>query len=207
MTDDKQTAIRFLDGLVIDEDTGEILEWPDGFLGGDRVASLMGAYHDAKEQAERWEVTANLVKFALTRIAEETGARKLTDESGTVTLVAEGKTRKVPANRLTTARQAELLSDDQVAYVAISAAKELDVAAVETALGMIATELYASNVEAGVDEAQAGRDSARWRDLVMAMLVVESPRKGYTLVKPAAKRVAVLERETVEPFDGGSDDQ
>lgn len=81
-----QDLIR-IDGLVIDPDTGEVVEWPDGWA-GDRIEHLLAAYHEAALNLDGWQARIGQLKAALGRQLEDRDLRSLSTALGTVRWVA-----------------------------------------------------------------------------------------------------------------------
>jgi hypothetical protein len=71
------TAIETLevDGLLIDAETGEVLEWPAGMT-GDRFEWVKQRMIEAGAQMRRWEALGGFYKQALGRMLDQMGVKK-----------------------------------------------------------------------------------------------------------------------------------
>lgn len=169
------TAVE-IDGLIVDDETGEVLRVPPEHEGADQLELLQRNWHDANEQEQTWKAQKEIYRRALQRYIDDHGGERATSRFANSTWVAPTVTHKAPAENVLKARQAELLDDERAADLTISAAKELDWKEVER---------WLSGYTDGALAAQ-----------LRAILIEESPRSGYvrtTLVaRPAPEAVSAL---------------
>lgn len=183
---DEQIGLR-VDDLLIDEETGEVLEWPPGWS-ADRLAVLIENHEFADRQMKQWDKTKRAYKLALSRMLDELGVKSTSADTGRATWVADGVTSRSPAANVRKAVNLELLTDEQATELLIEAAKELD------------PKLVAQWVNDQVAKfPDASMES--WAARALTVLIDESPRSGYVRVTPAARPAPTIEREVVEPFD------
>jgi hypothetical protein len=64
-----------VEGLLIDEDTGEVLDWPEGVT-GDRFEWIKSRMIEANAQKTRWDQLCGYYKQALGRMLDEMGVKK-----------------------------------------------------------------------------------------------------------------------------------
>ena len=170
------TSTTVLDGgMVVDDATGEILEWPDGIT--DKLEYLAMQHRAAAEQEKGWEFQKGFWSRLLDRALAEVGTKKYAGSTVSVTAVAGSTTRKAPATAVVAAAAAELITADESIDLLLRAAKELDIGEVDAWIG---------------EQAEARRKPLR---LVLIQL---SDRKGYvttraTLQVAPAKVTAKIE--------------
>ena len=73
-----------IDGVTIDEDTGEIIEGVEG----DALTWAIQAYQNAKLNIRGWEQTQALAKQAMERLLDEAAERSIKTDYGTASLRA-----------------------------------------------------------------------------------------------------------------------
>lgn len=79
-------SIAKIDGVIIDELTGEVLEYPDGWQ-GDLIDHLIRAGVDAKYQARDWDRAHDMYRFALGKMLNLRGIeRYASNRAGQVVL-------------------------------------------------------------------------------------------------------------------------
>lgn len=159
-----------IDDLVVDEATGEVLEWPQGagIDGPERVAWLIRQYDAAREGERAYETAKHTYSRLLGQTLRAFDGRLKTD-AGSASWVTEGETRTAHASAVKTAVDAELLNEDEAYTILVAAAKELDYKA----------------VEAWIDSQQCPEpaDDMRIRALE-AILITKGTRAGYARVTP-----------------------
>ncbi len=165
---DLARELTMVEGLVVDDETGEVIEWPAEMpaLPVDRVKVLQ-AWARGAQQSERDSKTAyDLYRRIIGNLLSEANIASLTTEQGKALRVADGTTRKAPAPQVRSAQEAELLTAEEAMDLLIRAAKELDVEAVEAWV-------------AGIEDEQR-------RAALKAVLVIHTHRSGYVRLYPPA---------------------
>jgi hypothetical protein len=165
MADDEQIAEHSTTVLVgetvLDEETGEILEWPAGV--SDRLEYLATQHRNAAEQEKGWGVQKGFWSRLLDRALSEAGTKKHAGATFIATSVASTTLRSAPAEAVVDARAAELITDSEATDLLLRAAKVLDTDEVEQWIGE--------------------QDEPRRKPLRLA-LIKSSTRRGYVLTKP-----------------------
>ena len=160
------TDVIIIDGVTVDQDTGEILDFP-----GDPERKIEYAQRQklmAAEQERQWKATSQLWGRALGALMEDANLKTVSTEEGKTTSVAGAVVRKVEAYDVMRATDLELLTIDEATSILVAAAKTLDEA---TVLREVAT--LSLNPQ----------DQAR----LLALLVTTSQRAGYTRTTVAPK--------------------
>jgi hypothetical protein len=151
--------------LVLVEETGEVVEWPQGSASGpERIDYFVRQYGFAREQEAAWSQAKAAYSAVLQSLLSEAGVASRKGDAGSVTAVPDGETVKAPAKNLGKAVAAEMLTHDQAGMLAVRAAKELDRAEVEAWIG---------------EQPEPQRAALR------EVLFDRVPRKGYAMVRPA----------------------
>lgn len=160
-----------IDGIVVDTDTGEIIE---GELFPDMIEHWQRQHRLAYDSIEGWESRKRAIGFILTRLLHGSSFKS---EYGSTVVVSEGRRTVAHVPDLQLAQQLELLTHDQVAQLALEAVKELDPKALAAAL----ERMFA--------------DDPDRLEKVRATVLREQKRSGYVFTKPPAlpvpERVAV----------------
>ena len=172
-TPETATATR-VDGLLIDEETGEILE-------GDGIATeqLQLNHIAAGDQEKDWKATKQAYGRALQRRLDEAGTRALNTDSGRTWEVAGSVTLKARASAVLEAKSLELMNDAQAERLLLAAAKELDPEIVQAHIADI-----------------AGENEGLRRQL-RRQLIDEQPRSGYVQSKAPKRDAPKVERVEV----------
>ncbi len=159
-----------IDGLLVDEDTGEIIE-------GDpwRLDELQARHRDAGEQERQHAALRQLYSRMLMRQLGEIGGR-YSSEYGRTHTVSPSTVAKAEAVAVRGAVALELLTLEQAETLLIEAALSLNVAVVERHIEAIADG----------DELLAAR--------LRAQLVDEQPRAGYAVTRPPLHPAPEVER-------------
>lgn len=108
-----------VDGLIVDEETGEILE---GHLDLD---SLIARARSTHEQLKSWEHRYQIFKAMIQSKLEESGDDRYKCDYGTV---SKRSTESIDRNALPFMQQAAELTDDQMNAVLLSSIEKLNVA-------------------------------------------------------------------------------
>lgn len=151
-------------GMVVDEATGEILEWPEGVT--DKLEYLAMQHRAAAEQEKGWEVQKGFWARLLDRALAEVGTKKYAGATVSVTAVAGSTTRKAPATAVASAAAAELITADEASSLLLRAAKDLDIGEVDAWIGE--------------------QDEARRKPLRLALIQL-SARNGYVTTRATLK--------------------
>ena len=171
-----QRALIAIDDLVVDESTGEIVQWPEGVGAGPNRLKFIIREHAAASQAIKdYEVTKSSLARAAGLILEESNVKSLATDIGKVTAVAGHEKTEAPATRVVDAVQAELLTDDEATSLLLAAAKELDTKAVEAWISRIESEPR--------------------QKLLRLALLNKSQTKGYTLITRARSKPPKVVRQ------------
>lgn len=161
------TTIADLDGVLVDEETGEVLEGLD--LARERVQDYQMQERLADEQVKSWELRRGTLRQLLNSVLD-TSYRS---EHGHTIVVKAGQTTSAPAANLKTAVELELLTNDQAAQIALAAAKDLD----------------HKEVTAQVEVMLTAEACAK----ALLVLINHNPRRGYAYtrapLKPAPEQV------------------
>lgn len=174
------SGLTAVDGLLVDDDTGEVVEWPEGApaFPVDRIEYLTRQAFGAQQAEKDSKLAYDTYRRAIGVLLSEYGEAALTTDAGRATRVSEGTQQKAPAPQVRAAVDAELMTNDQAMDLLITAAKELDVEAVRAWVAK----------HAKPERAKA----------LGAVLVVATPRAGYVrLYQPKAAPPRVERREKV----------
>lgn len=125
---DERTVVR-IDDLVIDEETGEVLEWPSGIV--DRIRYLQEQQLLGKALEDDGKTIRQMAGRALGRELDALGERSIVTDSGRTRAVPPTDVRSAPASAVVVARGLELITDDEADELLIAAAKDLNRDAVE----------------------------------------------------------------------------
>lgn len=159
---------------AVDEDTGEVLEWPaDCTTGPERMAYLTHLHREADREVKAWEIEKGKWARLLNRAASEAGVKSFKSDYGSVVNVAPGKQRQAHALSVANAAALELITATEATTVLLAAAKELDAKAIEAWIDALEG-----------DDAEALAERKKWLRLA---LITESPRSGYTYTREPAK--------------------
>lgn len=122
MPDSKGSAVKIGD-VIIDEQTGEILECPEGI--GDRMEWLTHLAVEAKDQEKTWASAGGMYRQAIGKLLDEAGQKRIATEYGIPGWRARLDRRAKPDNLPELIKEHEL-SEGQVNAV-FTTARELDV--------------------------------------------------------------------------------
>lgn len=158
--------------LVVDEETGEVQEWPlDAPADGEgRLAWLMAQHAEATEQAKRWDATKRTYGHAVSALL---GDRK------SIALGAY-RSRRVSGAQLRAAKVARLYE--------LREAKVITQETVDVVLERAARDLDPKVLDALVDEEVITPE-------VRGLLVEVSWRAGYTLTEAVTKIAPAVSRK------------
>lgn len=159
--------------LLIDDETGEILEWPAGVEPEGRLEWLQAQHKNAVEEEGRWKETKQSYSRALDAQLTRLGARQYVGDAHKSWAVAEGVTRDAPAERLR-----ELLALEAVKP---SEAREL--------MWLLASDLDVKRIEQSVRNGKVERPIADF-------LIVKGTRAGYVRTDKVAKAAPTIAKES-----------
>lgn len=168
--DDGVSAIR-IDDLLIDEATGEVLEWPAG-MRGERVEYLTRRCVEAQAAMKAWEVAYNAYLAALGKMLTDAGVRSIKTAWGTPSLRSRTDRRGRPERVPKVAARYEL-SPQQV-----------------QAIWMCASALDAKQIQALADDGVLPPEAAD--DLI------EVKTFTWVVVMPAKLEPPLIERTVVD---------
>ena len=117
-----------IDGLIIDEETGEILDLPDG--AGEPIAYLTARALAAKSASDEWERVYNIMRHSLGKLLKDAGLERLATEYGTPGWRSR-KVDKAVLERLPEIVKAHELNAQQTALI-FSCASTLNVGRLES---------------------------------------------------------------------------
>lgn len=103
--------------IVVNEETGEIVEWPEG--AGDRLEALVMRCRQAQENADGWKQAEAVLKRAIGRLLDEAGVKSLTTAYGTASWRSRTDTRLPLRDFAEYAHKVELPRADVLAVVAV----------------------------------------------------------------------------------------
>lgn len=129
-----------LDGLIVDEDTGEYIEELTDLTVPERIERRHAEYLHAKQQAEDWTAARQLIGRALLADLATLGVKASRENYGSVTAVPDSETRRVKASAVLRSVEIEALTAEQSEDLLITAASELDPKAVEEWLNIHITD-------------------------------------------------------------------
>lgn len=168
--------VAFVDDLVIDEDTGEVLEWPQELRDLPGKAEYLAMRLEQAEDAYKvWRQYAGYLKQALGRLLDDAGVDSLRTAYGTVRWVA-AVTRTGRVERLPQVERDYELSREQVGMI-LACAKSLDADLLEG--------LKQSPQFAGCEDAIAA--------------LIEERTARYVRRYPARRLPPEIRREELEP--------
>lgn len=130
MADESVGLQRHASGVLIDGDTGEILEWPEG-LGGDRTEWLMAQHVNATEQEKAWKIEKGTWGRGLELILEESEQRGYAGTEFKVNRVNASVTRYVTGERVRELLYDGTLNQEQVDALNEEGVSRYNVATVE----------------------------------------------------------------------------
>lgn len=162
--------------LLVDDETGEIIEVDTMITDTERVARWHHEYAHAKEQAGRWENARKLYGRALLGALNHIGVKRLGGDFGSVTAVPDTIISSCSVEVVVKLQDLGQLSPDQVDSLISYAAKALD--------PKLAREWLDENIE---DEAA--------RKMLAFVLIQETPRSGYALVNPPKEAGPIIKRK------------
>lgn len=177
---DEVGLLRHESGVLLDGDTGEIVEWPEG-LGGDRLEWLMAQHRSATEQRDAWEVERSGWGRALEAILDVTGERSYSGDDFNVRRVNASTTRFVTGDRVREMLEIGTLNQEQIDALNEEGVTRYNVATVERLRD--ADEPVLSGVEASA-------------------LIQTSERKGYVKTSRLV-RESTMQSEERKPDDAG----
>jgi hypothetical protein len=99
--------IVYIDYVAIDEDTGEVLDAPDGAV-ANLTAFLTGRIVTASAAIKSWEDAKRGLSFALMRRLTDAGVNKIQTEQGTAQIVNTTREKGIPERAETAAAMFEL---------------------------------------------------------------------------------------------------
>lgn len=111
--------------LIADEDTGEVLQWPEG-IGPDRMEYLMAQHREAAVQESLWEMRKSTLSRVMEAQLGELGARNYTGYHHKAVHYAGGTERKARAMRLREALQWGVINREQFDAILETCARDLD---------------------------------------------------------------------------------
>lgn len=123
LLDEDPNAVRVGD-LVINEDTGEILEWADGIT--DQMEALVMRDMQAKQNIEGWERARMLLKLAIGRLLDQQGVRSFSTPYGKPTWMAGRRTESVDVEGVKHLMEEREVSQAEALAVFAHSTKALD---------------------------------------------------------------------------------
>lgn len=177
MTTERVVAI---DDIVCDEETGEVISWPEGVPDEGRLEWLQAQSHLAQDQEKAWKARRGSLNAVLGKLVTEAGWKSLRTDYGSVTNVAGARRRTSNPESIPGLIEAELLTPDEAIDIIIRAAKSLDVDEVERWIGSIPGDPEKLSPD---EKLQRGLRQAMLR----AALIRTSISSGYVKVTPAPK--------------------
>ncbi len=175
MTTEKVVAIG---DIVCDEETGEVISWPEGVPDEGRIEWLQAQSHLAQDQEKAWKARRGSLNAVLGKLVTEAGWKSIRTDYGSVTNVAGARRRTSSPESIPGLVEAELLTDDEAIDLLIRAAKSLDVEEVERWIGSLPGD--PDKMTAEQKETRARRQA-----MLRAGLIRTSISSGYVKVTPA----------------------
>jgi len=157
--------------FVVDEETGELLDWPDG-IGPDRIDALQSAHLLAREQEAQWKLAKQAMGRAVGAALGRLGLRRFDGDRYRSWVVADSEVAQVTERRVMEALDAEILSLDELERLRSMAVREYD----------------PKTVSALVQSGDLSERAAKF-------IVTRIARAGYTQTEPAKQLAPRVERE------------
>lgn len=172
------TDLTHIDDLVVDPETGEIIQWPAD-VGPSRIDYLQAAYVEAREEESAWKLTKQGLGRALDQHLGDAGVASYNGAAWRSTHVVVKDAFKIYRPTVELLVAAKVINGEQADELAERTAAMLDEFKLEAADAMV----------------EAGSLTAEQRDL----LIVREPRASYVrtgkLPKAEPKRARTLRAE------------
>lgn len=164
---EREVAAVLVGSFVADEETGEVIEWPeDCSSSAERIAYVTAQHREADRQVKAWEFEKAVWARLMGRGLAEAGVKSLRSDYGNAISVAASTVRKAPATNVQRAATEEIITDEQASELLLRAAKDLDV----------------DEIEAWIAE-----QPESLRRVLRIVLISLEPRRGYAYSREPAK--------------------
>lgn len=177
------TDVSHINDLIVDDETGEILEWPSDMDGPSKLDIIQDAYVEARDEESAWQLRKQGLGRALSMMLRGLEVASYNGARWRSTHVAPKDAFKIYRPTVELLVAAKVINGEQVDELAERTAAMLDEFKIEAADAMVA----------------AGTLTAEQRDL----LIVREPRASYVrtgkLPKAEPKRARAMRSE----YDAG----